>query len=118
MSTTVRNVLIVLALAAAVAFTREGGGTAEVASRALSMAFLGVFALGGVWVYRNNRLTLDALEPRLRALLYAGVAGLVFVATGWSWLTATGGRVLVLLAIVAASVAALVVAWGRARDLS
>ena len=118
MSTTARNVLILLALAAVVAFVPAGGDAATVASRALSMAFLGVFALGGVWAYRTYRLSIASLEPGLRVALYAGVAGLVLAAAGYSWLTATSGRSLLFMAIVAASVAALLVVWQRSRELS
>ena len=116
MSTTARNILILLALAAVVAFLPSGGDAATVASRALSMAFLGVFAFGGVWAYRTNRIAIESLEPGLRIALYAGVAGLVFAAAGYRWLTATSGRSLLFMAIIAASVAALLVVWQRSRD--
>ena len=118
MSSTARNVLIILAVAAVVAFTPTGGDAATVAGRALSLAFTAVFALGAVWVYRNNRLTIETLEPGLRTALYCGVAGLVLAAAGYSWLTATSGRSLVFIVLVAASVTALVVVWQRSRDLS
>ena len=116
MSTTARNVLILLALGAVVAFLPSGGDAATVASRALSLAFLGVFAFGGVWAYRSNRVAIQSLEPGLRVTLYAGVAGLVFAAAGYRWLTATSGRALLFMAIVAASIAALVVVWQRSRE--
>ncbi len=111
-----RNVLIVLALGAVVAFTPTGGDVATVAGRAVSLAFLAVLALGGVWVYRNNRLAIESLEPGLRVSLYGGIAGLLFAAAGYSWLTATGGRTFIFLVIVAASVTALVVVWQRSRE--
>ncbi len=118
MTSTTRNVLIVLAAAAIVAFTPTGGDVATVIGRALSLAFIAVFALGAVWVYRNNRLAVESLEPGLRTVLYAGVAGLVLAAAGYSWLTATSGRSLGFIVLVAASVMALVVVWQRSRDLS
>ena len=117
MSSTVRNVLIVLALAAVVAFTPTGGDAATVAGRALSLAFLGVFALGGVWVYRNNRVAIESLDPPLRIALYGGIAGLLFAAAGYSWLTATSGRSFAFAAIVAVSIGALVIVWQRSREL-
>ena len=118
MNTTARNVLILLAVGAVVAFTPTGGDVATVAGRALSLAFVAVLALGGVWVYRNNRMAIESLEPGLRVALYGGIAGLLFAATGYSWLTATSGRSLVFIVIVAASIAALVVVWQRSRELS
>ena len=118
MVTTARNVLIVLAAAAAIAFLPRGGDAAAVASRAVSLAFLGVFAFGAVWVYRNNRVAIVSLDVGLRVALYAGVAGLLFAAAGYTWLTVSSGRSLVFIAIVGASIGALVVVWQRSRDLS
>lgn len=117
MSTTARNVLIVLALAALVAFAPRGGDAAQVVARAVSMAFLGVLAFAGVWFYRSNRVTIESLDPGPRIALYGGVAGLVFAAAGYDWLTATSSRALLFMVIVAASVGALLLAWQRWREL-
>ena len=116
--TSLRAVAIVLGLAAIVAFAPTGGDVADVAGRAVSLGFLAVLAYGGVFLYRNQQMTLEMLEPRIRAALYGAVAVLVFSAAGYAWLTATTPRALVFAALVGASLGTLVVVWQRARDLS
>lgn len=118
MTTTVRNVLIILVGAAAIAFLPSGGDVANVAWRAVSLAFLAVIAFGMVWAYRSYRVEVASLDNGMRVALYAGVAGLALAAAGYRWLTLTSGRSFIFMAIVAASVGALLVVWQRSRDLS
>ena len=71
---TARNVLIVLALGAAVHYI-PGGGRAASAFEAFLWA---LFALGiaylGLRMYRENQFRLMALGDRHRGLLYGGIA--------------------------------------------
>lgn len=116
--TSLRAVAIVLALAAIVAFVPTGGDVADVAGRAVSLGFLAVLAYGGVFLYRNQQMAVQMLDPRFRAALYGAIAVLVFCAAGYAWLTATTPRALVFAALVAVSLATLVLVWQRSRDLS
>ncbi len=77
MSTTVRNVGIVLLLAVAV-FALPGGGTGAAIVGALLSVGFGV----GIWLfsmrmYREHRTTIFALGDRYRAILYASLLGLL-----------------------------------------
>jgi hypothetical protein len=88
----VRNVAIVLVIAALVVAIPGGGTGADVALQAASLAFLGA----AVWVasrlYREHRVAIYSLgEPR-RAILYValGVATLTLTATHRMFLTGAG----------------------------
>jgi hypothetical protein len=75
---TARNVLIILAIAAAVYFIPGGGTAASTFEAALWAAFglgIGYFALR---MYREHHITLFGLGDRHRGLLYGAVALGVF----------------------------------------
>lgn len=76
---TVRNVVIILAIAAAVYFIPGGGRAADTFEAALWVAFglgIGYF---GLRTYRERHLALYGLGDRHRGLLYGAVALGVFV---------------------------------------
>ncbi len=87
---TARNVLIVLALGAAVYFIPEGGHAAS----AFEAFLWGMFALGIAFLamrsYRENQFRLMALGDRHRALLYGGVALALFCYMSRSRMWETG----------------------------
>src|SRR5437763_8955805 len=89
---TARNVLIVLAIAAAVALIPAGGFAAGLLLWVLGIAFWGIFAWFGARMYREHRMSLLALGDRMRALLYVsiGVAVLTVSATRRLWDTPAG----------------------------
>ena len=58
---TARNVAIILAIAALIAFLPGGGDVAEIVSRTLSLAFIGVIVFGVAWAYRRERIDIEAL---------------------------------------------------------
>ncbi len=111
MSTTLRNVLIVLALAAAVVFLPGGGTASETILQALSALFLVALGWFAVRLYRERRLDLESLPDGIRALLYGslGIAALTATATGRLW--QTGAGTLVWFALVALVAAGLVTSW-------
>ena len=80
---TVRNVAIIFAIAAAVAFLPGGGNAAETILAALSMAFLATLAWFVYVFSRERQLTLAALGDGQRAILY-GARGLIAVLIAWS----------------------------------
>ena len=89
---TVRNVAIVLAIAAAVAFLPGGGRAANTLAAALWVGFGVAIGYLGLRLYREHRVALHSLGDRHRALLYGGIALAVFVylARGRMWQTSLG----------------------------
>jgi hypothetical protein len=114
---TARNVAIIAAIAAAIAFLPGGGDVAAVVSRTLGLAFAGVIAWAGWWAYRRFAMDLDALPPGFRGLLYAAIGVVVLVVAGSSRLTATTSGSLVFIALLGAAVLAFVAVWRAHREL-
>jgi multisubunit Na+/H+ antiporter MnhB subunit len=75
---TARNILIVLAIGAAVYYVPGGGRAANAVEAALWVLFALGFAYLGLRLYRENQFTLSALGDRHRGLLYGGVALALF----------------------------------------
>jgi peptidoglycan/LPS O-acetylase OafA/YrhL len=97
---TARNVLIVVALAAAVAFLPGGGGTANAIWALLSIAILVTFVLLGVRFYRENRVAIFSLGDKHRALAYGAIAAIIIAFAGRKELTETGPGSLVFVALI------------------
>ena len=74
---TIRNVIIILALAAIVAVVPGGGTGSSVVLQAVWLAFLAAFVWVGTIMYREHRTELYSLGDRKRAALYAALATLV-----------------------------------------
>jgi hypothetical protein len=91
-NSTTRNVLIVLVLAAAVAFLPGAGLAGDLLAAILSA----IFFVGLVWfagrLYLEHRYTLDTLGERWRLVLYGslGLAVLTITATSKLWDTGPG----------------------------
>jgi hypothetical protein len=107
----VRNVVIVLVLAALVVALPGGGEGARVAIQAISLAFLGAIAWVAAMMYRQHRIELYALGDTKRATLYiaVGVVALTLTATSrlWNtgageiaWLALMGGAIYAVVAVV------------------
>lgn len=92
MAKTVRNILIVLAIAALVVAIPGGGTGASVAIQAVSLVFLGSIGWIASRLYREHRTALYSLGDSRRATLYGavGVAALTLTATPRLWQTGTG----------------------------
>jgi len=110
-NTTVRNILIVLAIAALVALIQGGVTAANVAIQAVTLAFLGTLVWFASLSYRERRVQLYSLGDRRRALLYValGVAALTLTATSRllasgagsvAWLLLLGGSVYAVFAVL------------------
>ncbi len=112
----VRNLLIVLAIAAfAVAFT--GGGTAlRVAIQAVSLGFLFAIAWIGSRLYREHRVTIYSLGERRRAILYIAIGVITLTYSASSRLFATGTGTVAWIALVAGSAFALYAVFRAARE--
>jgi hypothetical protein len=111
MSTTLRNVAIVLAIAALIVLIPGGGSGANFAFQAVALAFLAVIGWFAYTQYRQHRMELDSLGAARRAILYvaAGVAVLTLTAEPRLWQQGTGGKIVFLLLLGAAGYAAFAV---------
>jgi hypothetical protein len=92
LNTTVRNILIVLVIAALVALVQGGQTAAQVALQAVTLAFLGTLVWFAAITYRERRVSLYSLGDGRRALLYValGVATLTLTATSRLWGSGAG----------------------------
>jgi hypothetical protein len=108
MTTAVRNVAIVLGIAALIVVIPGGGKGATAAGQALGLAFLAVLGWFAYTQYREHRLWLDSLGAAWRTILYvaAGVALLTLTASSRLLNTAgSGGKVAFVLLLAAAAYA-------------
>jgi hypothetical protein len=113
---TARNVAIVLALAAVVAFAPAGGNAAEVVLTAISIAFLAAISWSVFVFSRQNQLTLATLTNRRRAILFGALGLVVLLVAGSDELFATGGGTLAWILLLCAAVAAIWRIWTEANS--
>ncbi len=113
---TVRNIAIVLAIAALVVLLPGGGTGAAVALQAASLTFLAVLGWFAFVMYRQNRVALYSLGDTRRAILYGAivVATLTLTATPRLWAT-SAGSVAWLVLLGAAVYAGGAVIWSARR---
>lgn len=115
MNKTLRNVLIIIAVAAAVAFLPGGGDTAALVSALLGIALTVIFVLLGIRFYRENRVAIFSLGDKHRALLYGALGALVLALAGRTWLIGTGIGTLVFIVLLVGAAAALYAVWQHHR---
>jgi hypothetical protein len=114
--TAVRNIVIILALAAVVEFAPGGGETAALINAILFTLLNVILVYFGVRFYRERRLDIYALGDRGRALLYGGLAAIVLALAGTNrWLDTAGGTVVWVL-LLGGAVAALVSVFRQYRE--
>ncbi len=113
---TVRNIVIVLAIAAVVVIVPGGGTGASVVSQAVSLAFLAALAWFASVMYRQHRVTLYSLGDGRRAILYvaAGVAAVTLTGTHRMW-SSSAGQVAWLVLMGGAIYAAFAVIWAARK---
>ncbi|MHB8658105.1 MAG: hypothetical protein ACYC91_09150 [Solirubrobacteraceae bacterium] len=115
-STGVRNVAIILVLAALVVVLPGGGTGAGVVGQTVSLAFLAAIAWVASRLYREHRVALYSLGDRRRAVLYAAVAVVVVTLTASHRLLSTGpGTVVWIVLIAGCAYAVLTVIWSARR---
>jgi hypothetical protein len=90
--TAVRNIVIILALAAGVDLLPGGGNASQAILEVLVIAMLGAIAYLAVRLYRERRTELYSLGDRNRLVLYAsfGLITITVVATDRLWDTGVG----------------------------
>jgi hypothetical protein len=103
---TARNVLIVVAVAAAVAFLPGGGATAGLVWALLGIALTVTFVLLGVRFYRENRVAIFSLGDKHRALAYGAIAAMVVALAGRHELIQTGLGSLAFVVLIAGALGA------------
>jgi hypothetical protein len=111
----IRNIAIVVVLAAAVWALPAGGQTASLVGSVLGVLFAVGLALYAGRLYLEHRMTLYGLEDNYRALLYGAIAVgfLTLTASSKLWASSTGTFAWVLL--LAAAVFALATVYRVAR---
>lgn len=107
----VRNVAVLLAIAAAVEFVPGGGRAASTVAAILWAAFAAAIGWIGIRLYREHRIGLHSLGSSHRALLYGAVALGAFLIAGRSRMWETGGGELLWFVLLGAAVYALVVVY-------
>ncbi len=92
MTQTARNVVIILALAAVIAFVPGGGNGGSAVWEVLQILMFGALAWFAKRIYRERRTELYSLGERNRAILYGavGLATITLVATNRLWNTGAG----------------------------
>jgi hypothetical protein len=115
MTKTIRNVLIVLAIAAAVVIVPGGGTAANVLGHAVVLAFLAALVWFAAVMYRQHHAELYSLGDRRRAILYAAIGVATLTLTATSRLTQTGGGSVVWLLLLGASAYAMFTVIWTAR---
>jgi hypothetical protein len=115
-SSTARNVLIVLALAAIVAFVPGGGTGGSVILTVVYLIFLAALGWVGSIVYRERRGSLYLLGDRRRALLYGAIVVLAVTLTATSRLWASSAGSVAWLVLVGVSIYAIfAIVWASRR---
>jgi hypothetical protein len=113
--TTLRNIAIILIIAAAV-FALPGGGTgASIVSALISIAFSVAIWLFLMRMYRENRMTIFGLGDQYRAILYASLAALLFAGASVDKWWHSGPLTVLWLVIVGAAIYGLVATWRHWR---
>lgn len=101
MPETVRNVLILLAIAAVVMLVPGGGNASAGILQALVIAMLAAIAWFGVRLYREHRTDIYSLGERNRGVLYASAGLIALTVTATDKLWSTGPGTVVWVALVA-----------------
>jgi O-antigen/teichoic acid export membrane protein len=112
-----RNLAVVAVFALLLTLAPGGGATLRVVITVLTIAFFALIALFGARLYREHRMSLDALPERHRQMLYGsvGLAFLTFVATDRLF-DLGGGGLLLWLALLGACSYAIFWVYARARE--
>lgn len=110
-----RNVAIVLLLAAVVAFAPHGGNLADAILTAITMGFLAGIAWTLFVLSRQKQLTLASLTDGRRALLYGALGLIALLVAGSDEMLASGGGTLAWILLLGASVGAIWKVWTEAN---
>jgi drug/metabolite transporter (DMT)-like permease len=116
MSATVRNVAIILVLAAAVAFVPGGGTSAALIGAILSTLILVSLVFFAYRFYREHRVELDGLGDRWRGLLYGAIGVVVLALAARPRLSDSSGGTLLVVVLLGAAAFAFYAVWRHYRE--
>jgi hypothetical protein len=111
---TLRNVAIILALAAVVDFLPGGGAAADTVMAALTLIFLAAIAWFVYRLYREQQLTLSTLSDARKAGLFGAVGGIALLVVAYDEFSSWTGGVLLWVALMAACIGAIFLIWRSA----
>jgi hypothetical protein len=111
---TLRNVAIILALAAVVDFLPGGGAAADTVMAALTLIFMAAIAWFVYRLYREQQLTLATLTDARKAGLFGAVGGIALLVVAYDEFSSWTGGVLLWIALLAGCVGAIVLIWRSA----
>ena len=114
----IRNIAIILALAAAVDFLPGGGSAARAVLTALTMAFLAAIAWLLYRVYNEQQLTLSGLSDSRKTGLFGAVGGIALLTVAYDDFQQWTGGILVWVALVAGCLAVIFLIWREATTYS
>ncbi|MHB1537580.1 MAG: hypothetical protein ACYCUM_00505 [Solirubrobacteraceae bacterium] len=107
----VRNIAVLLVIAAVVEFVPGGGRAASTVGAILWAGFAAAIGWIGIRLYREHRIALYSLGSSHRALLYGAVALGAFLLAGRGRMWQSGGVELLWFALLGAAIYALVVVY-------
>ena len=112
---TVRNVAIVAAIAAIVAFVPAGNRSASFANQVINITFTILIAFVGLRIYQIFRTDIYGLGDLWRGVLYASVGLIVFAMAARPELVDTGAGTVGFVVMVVAAGTGLYLVWQRYR---
>jgi hypothetical protein len=112
---TLRNVAIILALAAVVDFLPGGGAAADTVMAALTLIFLATIAWFVYRLYREQQLTLATLSDPQKAGLFGAVGGIALLVVAYDEFSSWSGGVLLWIALLAGCVGGIFLIWRSAN---
>jgi len=111
---TIRNIAIILALAAAVDFLPGGGAAADTVMAALTLIFLAAIAWFVYRLYREQQLTLSTLTDPQKAGLFGAAGGIALLIAAYDDFSSWNGGLLLWIALLAGCIGAMFAIWRRA----
>jgi hypothetical protein len=113
---TLRNVAIILALAAVVDFLPGGGAAADTVMAALTLIFMAALAWFVYRLYREQQLTLSTLADPQKAGLFGAVGGIALLIAAYDEFSSWGGGVLLWIALIAGCLGVIFLIWRSATS--
>ena len=111
----IRNVAIIAAVAAIVAFVPSGDESASFVGQVLSIAIAILFAFAALRLYQMFRADIYGLGDLWRGILYSSIGLVVFAMAARPELVETGAGTIGFIAMLAAAGTGLYLVWQRHR---
>jgi hypothetical protein len=108
---TIRNVAIILLLAAAIDLLPGGGEAASAVLTALTMAFLAAIGWMLFRIYRDQEMALATLSDAKRAGLFGAVGAIALLIVGYDEFAGWTGGILLWIALMAGAAGAIFLIW-------